>query len=239
MATKTTTKTKVTKPKKAPASADALNVKIFNMQGKEAGSMALPAEIFGLPWNADLMHQVVTSMQSNARGQIAHTKGRGEVRGGGRKPWAQKGTGQARHGSRRSPIWKGGGVTHGPNKNKVYERKINRAVRRKALLVALSRKAKDGELILLDRVEMQAPKTSAAKAMFVALGKEFPRLGKRTNAALLAIPTNHTATMKSFRNFGNVEALEVRNLNPVIVLSKKYVVIADPKAAFEILNKKV
>ncbi len=215
-----------------------MNAKIFNMQGKEAGSMVLPVEIFGLPWNADLMHQVVTSMQSNARGQIAHTKGRGEVRGGGRKPWAQKGTGQARHGSRRSPIWKGGGVTHGPNKNKVYERKINRAMRRKALLVALSRKAKDGEIILLDKVSMESPRTAQAKTMLAALNQEFRGLGKKRNAALIALPTEHKATLKSFRNFGNIEATEVRNLNPVSVLSKKYLLIADPKASFEVLAKK-
>ena len=231
MAAETKTKKKIS----ASAPADA---KIFNAEGKEVGTIALPAEIFGFPWNADLMHQVVTSMQSNARRATAHAKGRGQVRGGGRKPWAQKGTGQARHGSRRSPIWRGGGVTHGPTKEKIYERKINKAARRKALLVALSRKAKDGELVLVNSIVMETPKTATAKTMLATLGREFAGLGKKKNAALVALPAHHAAALKSFRNFGNVEATEVRNLNPVLVLSKKYLVIADPQAAFALLAKK-
>ena len=87
---------------------------IYNTQGKKAGTVKLPEVVFDVKWNDSLMHQVVTSMLSNARTPVAHTKFRGEVRGGGKKPWRQKGTGSARHGSTRSPIWRGGGVTHGP-----------------------------------------------------------------------------------------------------------------------------
>ena len=90
-----------------------VEVKIYNTDGKEKGVLDLPNNLFGLKWNADLVHQVVNSMHSSARTVIADTKGRGEVRGGGKKPWRQKGTGRARHGSSRSPIWKGGGATHG------------------------------------------------------------------------------------------------------------------------------
>src|SRR6185437_9448180 len=129
-----------------------METKIYNIEGKETGKMTLPENIFGLPWNADLMHQVVVSMRSNARHSIAHTKDRGEVRGGGKKPWQQKGTGRARHGSSRSPIWKGGGVSHGPRKEKLYAKVLPKGMRRKALLVALSRKYKDGEIIFLDKL---------------------------------------------------------------------------------------
>src|SRR5512135_3441222 len=97
---------------------------IYNIQGKKAGSVELPESIFGVAWNDSLMHQVVTSMEDNARTNVAHTKGRGEVRGGGKKPWRQKGTGRARHGSIRSPIWVGGGVAHGPRNTKVFARAI-------------------------------------------------------------------------------------------------------------------
>src|SRR5207244_4311391 len=114
----------------------------------------------GLSWNADLVHQVVTSMQANARTSVAHTKDRGEVRGGGKKPWQQKGTGRARHGSSRSPIWKGGGVAHGPRNEKVYTKRITQQMRQKALLVTLSRKMRDGEIIFVDALEMQAPKSA-------------------------------------------------------------------------------
>ena len=211
---------------------------IYNMQGKEAGKVTLPENIFGLPWNADLVHLVVTAMRANARGNVAHTKDRGEVRGGGKKPWAQKGTGRARHGSSRSPIWKGGGITHGPRNDKIFALKANRQARQKALLVALSRKFKDGEILFIDSLEMEAPKAAAAKVMLSALGKTFSGLNKTKNAALIAIPAVHVATQKSFRNFGNIEMVEVRNLNPVSVLSSKYVIIANPAAAFETLIAK-
>src|SRR3990167_5939340 len=120
---------------------------VYNAQGKKAGSVELPESVFGVKWNDSLMHQVVTSMQANARPSVAHTKSRGEVRGGGKKPWRQKGTGRARHGSSRSPIWKGGGVTHGPRNEKVYTRAIPRNMRAKALFMALSRKLNDNEII--------------------------------------------------------------------------------------------
>jgi len=215
-----------------------METKIYNIQGKEAGKLTIPENIFGLPWNANLVHQVVTSMQANARGPIAHTKDRGEVRGGGRKPWQQKGTGRARHGSSRSPIWRGGGITHGPRNDKSYEKRITQQMRQKALLVTLSRKYKDGEIIFVDSLEMQEPKTKLAKGVMTALGAHFSGLTKAKNAALIALPTVHKPTEKSFSNFGNVEVTEVRNLNPVSVMSAKYVVIANPAVALETLGKK-
>ena len=215
-----------------------MDAKIYNIQGKEAGTITLPESIFGLSWNADLVHQVVTSMQSNMRTPIAHTKDRGEVRGGGRKPWAQKGTGRARHGSSRSPIWKGGGVTHGPRKDKIYTKKINQQMRQKALLVVLSRKWKDGEILFVDSIMTETPKAKVAHGMLAGFAKMGIDMSKKKNVALIALPSAHAPTQKSFGNFGNVTMTEVRNLNPVSVLSSKYLVIAEPKAALETLSKK-
>jgi large subunit ribosomal protein L4 len=216
---------------------------LYNIKGEKAGKIELPEALFGLAWNADLVHQVVTSMQSNARGNVAHTKDRGEVRGGGKKPWQQKGTGRARHGSIRSPIWKGGGVAHGPRNEKDFSRKINRQMRQKALFVALSRKLRDGEIIFVDSLSLEAPKAKEAKQVLAGLGPLFAKATKgkqsaKKNLALIALPNAHAATQKSFGNFGHVEVDEVRNLNPVSVLSHKYLVIADPKAAIETLSKK-
>src|SRR5437868_2291267 len=124
--------------------------KIYNKKGEEAGKIKLPEDIFATQWNADLVHQVVVSMMSNARSSIAHTKTRGEVRGGGKKPWQQKGLGRARHGSSRSPIWVGGGVAHGPRNDKNFDRKINKKMKTKALYTVLSKKMKDNEILFID-----------------------------------------------------------------------------------------
>src|SRR3990167_786074 len=118
----------------------ALQAPIYNEKGKNEGDIDLPERVFGLPWKENLVHQVVTDMRANAREGNAHTKTRGDVRGGGKKPWRQKGTGQARHGSTRSPIWIGGGVAHGPRNEKDYSRKINKETKKKALYTILSKK---------------------------------------------------------------------------------------------------
>lgn len=215
-----------------------METKLYNIKGESVGKFDAPENVFGLKWNADLVHQVIVAMQANARPTVAHTKDRGEVRGGGKKPWQQKGTGRARHGSSRSPIWKGGGVTHGPRSEKNYVQKINRSMAAKALLTILSKKYRDGEVIFLDSLEMQAPKASEGKAVISALTKNFDGFKKRKNAALIALPNRNVPTMKSFRNFGNVNVEEVRNLNPLSVMSAKYVVIASPKDAVATLEKK-
>lgn len=230
----TTTKTKKEKAVKVPAPMEAT---IFNSKGEKSGTIALPEQIFGLPWNADLVHQVVVSMLANERSSTAHTKDRGEVRGGGRKPWQQKGTGRARHGSIRSPIWKGGGVAHGPRKDKNYAKKINRQMVQKALLLSLSRKYRDNQIIFVDSIEMKEPKAKAAHAALAALSKA-GFVTKKKNAAVIALPNAHQPTIKSFRNFNNVQLTELRNLNPVSVLGSKYLIIADPKSAVETLSKK-
>src|SRR3990167_4153940 len=132
---------------------------VYNKENKKVGEVTLSDSVFGKKWNESLVHQVLVSQLANKREPLAHTKGRGEVRGGGRKPWRQKGTGRARHGSTRSPIWAGGGVTFGPTKHKNYSKKINKKMRRGAIFSALSRKFKDGELKFIDALELEVPKT--------------------------------------------------------------------------------
>jgi len=129
-----------------------MKVDIQNQKGEKVGTMELPKEIFEVEASPSLLHQAVVAQMSNMRTNIAHTKDRSEVRGGGRKPWRQKGTGRARHGSRRSPIWVGGGVTFGPTKYRNFTKKINIKMKQKAILAALSGKAKDSELVILDKL---------------------------------------------------------------------------------------
>ncbi len=204
--------------------------------------MELPDAIFNQPWNADLVYDVVQVMRGNARAGTAHTKNRGEVRGGGKKPWKQKGTGRARHGSRRSPIWKGGGVAFGPRAEKDYSRKLNRNIRAKALAVVLSQKLRDGEVIFLDTLAFPEPKAKQAKDALIALSgiKGMETLAtKRANAALLVIPGRNESTEKSFRNFGNVVLGQAKDINPVEILSHKYVIVADAEAVIDVLATRV
>jgi large subunit ribosomal protein L4 len=219
-----------------------MNAKVYSKDGKETGSVTLSEAVFSAAFNADLVHEVVTGMQANARGiSSAHTKGRGEVRGGGKKPWKQKGTGRARHGSTRSPIWVGGGVAHGPINAKDYSVKINKKVRAKALAAVLSKKFADQEVIFIDSLSMNEPKAKDAKATIVAIAKGSGNdalATKRKNAALVVLANRNLATEKSFRNFGNYEVVMAKDVNPVNLLTYKYVVIADAQASIEALEKR-
>ena len=142
---------------------------IYSQKGKEAGKITLSESVFGLKWNADLVHQVVSSMISSARTVIADTKGRGEVRGGGKKPWQQKGTGRARHGSSRSPIWKGGGATHGPHAERNYDKKVNKKMKRLAVFSVLSKKLKDGEIKVFEVIPLNSLRSSSVKNLLAGV----------------------------------------------------------------------
>ena len=222
---------------------ESLSAPIYTTAGKESGTISLPGSLFNVAWNNDLVRQVALGMQSNARAGngLAHTKGRGEVRGGGKKPWKQKGTGQARHGSSRSPIWKGGGITHGPTANKDYSKRIPKSMRAKALSVVLSQKLRDGEVMFIDSISFAAPKTAEARKVLGALStiKGFEGLtAKKTNAMFIALSGNDENTKRSFGNFGNVEVDELRNLNVVDALSSKYLLIENPEASIKTLEAK-
>jgi large subunit ribosomal protein L4 len=211
---------------------------LYNQHGKKAGTLTLPEGVFGVAWNNDLVQQVVTAMQANARTPVAHTKNRAEVSGTGKKPWRQKGTGSARHGSRRSPIWRTGGVAHGPRNERDFSQRINKKMRAKALFAVLSKKYADGEVLFVDALTFEAPKTKDAKAALVALAgiKGYETLAtKRRNAALVATVGVNDAVTKSFNNFGSIELEEVRNLNPVEVLRHKFIVIAGGDEALKVL----
>ncbi len=210
---------KAEKVVKTPGSMEAT---IYGMNGGSNGTISLPEEI-------------------NARPTVAHTKFRSEVSGGGKKPWKQKGTGRARHGSNRSPIWRGGGVTHGPRAEKDYSVKINRKMRLAALKVVLARKWKDGEIIFIDRLAFDTPSTKTAKATILAIanGSGNTTLAtKRVNAAVIAFAAKDATAEKSLRNFGSFMTEEVRNLNPLDLMNKKFLVITDPAASLKVLESR-
>ncbi|OIO30965.1 50S ribosomal protein L4 [Candidatus Nomurabacteria bacterium CG1_02_43_90] len=215
---------------------------IYNSKGKESGKINLNEKVWGLSWNADLVHQVVESMRSNARMSTAQAKDRSAVSGGGKKPWAQKGTGRSRHGSSRSPIWRHGGVTHGPMNEKDYSKKINKKVRAKALYTVLSEKFRNNEVLFIDEISMKAPKTTEAKGIILALSgvKGFEKmLTKKRNAAYFATAEKSEVVSKSFSNFGNIDFDAVENMNPIDLLNHKYVVIVSPEKAISFIEGKL
>lgn len=214
-----------------------MEAKIYNQKGKEAGTLKLPENIFGLPWNANterLVHQVATSMMGNARNPVAHTKNRGDVAGSGIKPWRQKGTGRARHGSRRSPIWVGGGISGGPRNDKNFSRKINKKMKNKALFAVLSHKFKDGEVIFLDDISFKSPKTKDAKNILNALS-----LNRRNNSGFIALTEKNDNVSKSFNNFGNLELGLIKDLNVLDLLQYKHLVVTKPEESLKILSARL
>lgn len=215
---------------------------VYNMKGKEAGKVKLPESVFGLKWNADLVHQVVTSMESSARVNVAHTKTRGEVSGGGIKPWQQKGTGRARHGSTRSPIWRHGGITHGPRNDKDYTRKINKKMKAKALYTILSAKYSNGQVLFVDDLTLKAIKTKDARETLSSFSKVTgfnDILSKKKNSAYIALSNKDVNTEKSFRNMSNLLVDEIRNISPLDLMKYKYVVISNPEKGLPQITEKL
>ncbi len=240
-------KTKVRKEKKNARDTEvktlgALEAPVYNQEGKSVEKVKLPESIFALPWKADLVHQVVVSLMSNKRTSLAHTKTRGEVSGGGKKPWQQKGLGRARHGSTRSPIWVKGGVAHGPRKEKNFDRKVNKKMKAKALFTILSKKFRDNEVFFLDNLKTSAPKAKEGLAVLKNLsqikGGEYI-LAKRENSAYIAVNKKDLNLDRAFRNFGNIKLDEVRNINPLDVLNYKYLIMDNPAEAFKFLENKM
>ena len=220
-----------------------MKVPIYNQQGEEIGVTELPEEIFGVPFNSDLVHQVVVSQMANRRQVIAHTKDRGEVRGGGRKPWRQKGTGRARAGSIRSPLWRGGGVTFGPTKERNFKKTIPQKMRRKALFMVLSQKLKDNEIIILDGLNLKKPKTKEMTSIIQKLKtriqneKAEPKKQEKKNreSFLIALAKMDKDVILASRNIPRVATIQAKDLNCLDILSYKYLTM--PKEAITLLQK--
>lgn len=197
-----------------------METKLYNQSGTEIGTVDLPDNVFALPANADLVHQIRVAMQANQRQPLAHAKFRSEVRGGGRKPWRQKGTGRARHGSNRSPIWKGGGVTHGPRKEKSYAQKINSKMARLALRTALSSKLAGGQIKVIDDLTVTSGKTkdflSAIKPWKNRESTLFVGGAGNKNAELAA---------RNLENGRKIKVVTARQLNLLDVLKFKKIIL--------------
>ncbi len=193
---------------------------LYDISGKKTGSIEISDVIFGREWNADLVHQAVLAQLANLRRPWAHAKGRGEVRGGGIKPWKQKGTGRARHGSIRSPIWKGGGASHGPVKTRDFSQKVNKKVTKAALYSVLSKKLAEGEL----RFVAEIPATGKTKAIVTSL-KGFLDVKKQLPSTLLISGSKNKMLVRSARNIARVSVLQAASLNINDILNARNVLV--------------
>ncbi|OGL74210.1 50S ribosomal protein L4 [Candidatus Uhrbacteria bacterium RIFCSPHIGHO2_12_FULL_57_11] len=185
-----------------------LSTIVYTEEGKPTGEIDLNPAVFGVAVKPQVLQQAIIAQRANARRSVAHTKTRGEVRGGGRKPWRQKGTGRARHGSTRSPIWVGGGVTFGPRSERNFEVKLNRKTRVAAIRMALTEKVADGKLIVLESLAFPEYKT---KRMAGIMGK-LPTVGRKT---LLVLPVSDGKVSKSAANIPAVTTRNAGNLNVI------------------------
>ena len=211
-----------------------MKVPLYNQKGEIVGEIEIPQIFDEIKWNPALVHQVMRWQILNSYYPWAHTKTRSEVRGGGRKPWPQKHTGRARHGSIRSPIWKGGGITFGPRKEKIRSIKINKKMKRKAILMVFAQKLKNNLAKFLESLKPEEYKT---KKMHEILTRflEKRKTKKKYESALVIIPENDKFLIRSIRNLPYADAIEARNLNILDLLNHKYIFL-EPKSLEVIIN---
>ncbi len=190
---------------------------LYDKNGKVVSQVELPNRLFARPWNPDLVHQALKVQAANKRTSVAHVKDRGEVSGGGKKPWQQKGTGRARHGSTRSPIWVGGGVTHGPTPERKFTLKINQKMRQAAIFAILSERLKEGEIKIIESFSIDEPKT---KLLSSALSQFF---GEKPSALLILSAPNNVPLAS--HNLEKVKALDPKSLNVYDLLRYKHILV--------------
>lgn len=202
-----------------------MRVPVRNVTGEKIGEAELGDDIFGVAINKPVMHQALLRQLANARLGTANTKTRGQVRGGGRKPWRQKGTGRARHGSIREPQWRGGGTVFGPHPRS-YRQRMPRKMRRLALRSALSVKAGDSQIVLLDDLRVERPKTAEMVGILGNLAID--------STALLLLPEANMDVERSARNLPGVKVLRANCLNVRDILGYDYLVM--PLASLEVIQ---
>ncbi len=194
------------------------SIAVKNLEGKVVEEVTLDKSLFDLPKNDALLHQVYVVLTGNLRTTIAHTKDRAERAGSGKKPWKQKGTGRARHGSVRSPIWRKGGVTFGPTKERNFVREVSRKMRQKAVLIALSEKIRLGKLVVVDTVVLPEKKTK----VFATALKSLAIAPRRVAVSLLGDEGREAITM---RNIPKLSVVHHPDLNVKDLLDHEFVLM--------------
>lgn len=195
-----------------------MKIDVYNQEGEKISEKELDPKVFGIELKSALIQQVVVAILANARNVIAHTKGRAEVRGGGKKPWKQKGTGRARHGSIRSPLWRGGGITFGPTKNRNFSQKINKKMKKGALKMVLSERVKDNKFLVLSDLEVPSAKTK----QMVEIISKLPYIKEKK--ILIMADKDTSKVIRSSRNIPKVTVRSSKDLNLIDALNNEYIV---------------
>ena len=227
-----------------------ITTQVFDSTGKEVKKIDLNPAVFGVEIKDSVVHQIAVAQMANSRVAIAHTKTRGEVRGGGRKPWRQKGTGRARHGSTRSPLWVGGGVTFGPRKDRNFSQKVNKKMKRKALFMCLTDKVNSDLFFVLDKFSIKEGKTKEVVSIFEAL-KDVLKLEMKAKksassvdkaekaktskfdlkkcklSTLIVIPEAEEKIFNAARNIKNIKITRADSLNVLDLLKYKRVLFVE------------
>lgn len=193
-------------------------VHVYNIEGKQTEEISLDETIFGVKIQPELIQFVVQAQRANAHIPFAHTKGRADVRGGGRKPWKQKGTGNARHGSIRSPLWRGGGVTFGPTKDRNMTKKVNQKERRKAIRMMLSDKVAHDALIVIDSFADLTGKTKQTAELL----KKLPAKDK---SVLIAVGEKNEIVTRSSKNITRLNTILADSINVADLLKFEYLIL--------------
>lgn len=209
-----------------------MKVKVYTQNLEAAGETDLNPKIFEVKPILELVQHAVRVQMNNSRQVSANTKTRGEVRGGGKKPWKQKGTGNARAGSIRSPLWRHGGITFGPRANRNFELKMNKKQWRKALYMVLSDKAAGNNVVVFSDLSVEKPKTSEMARLFKDVTD---KLAKDSKKFLLVLPKNDENLRKATRNLKNAKAIAANSLNIIDILSADALVV--PQASLPIIEK--
>ena len=202
-----------------------MKIKVYNQTAELVHDLELSDKVFGVKSNAELLHQAVVTQMGNERQVLADTKDRSEVSGGGKKPWKQKGTGRARVGSSRSPIWRAGGVTFGPTSDRNFSKKINKKMKQKAILMALSDKLASGTLVVLDSLNLEEFKTKKFNEILTAVENKILNSDRRN--ILVINDTKDDKIKYSARNLKGTEIINLENINIVELLKYKNLLLTE------------
>lgn len=194
-------------------------VKTYNLEGEAIGTVELDDKVFSETAKPELIYQVARVLQARKRHILAHTKDRSEVRGGGKKPWRQKGTGRARHGSIRSPLWRGGGITFGPTKERNFTLQIPRKMNKKALRAVMAERVAGGNLFVLDAAEPEKPSTKT-------LSKALKKMELGNKKVLFLTESLASNLSRSLRNLPKVNPLRINNINVLELLAHSNILLA-------------